>query len=121
MTVPSNENVTERGGGALFRLRPLLSVLKRPPRWEPMLPPSERPDRHKSLPATAADWSAHTKLANAPVVEDSGRWSRAVVERGSEHHPTCDALCRLPPSSRPDASRAGTDCRRPTSAHRGRY
>src|SRR5579884_725902 len=105
---------------ALFRLRPLLSVLKRPPRWEPGLPPTERPDRHKSLSATAADWSAHTKLANAPVVQASGHWSRAVVDRGSEHHPTCDALCLLPLSSRPDASRAGTDCSRPTSAHRGR-
>src|SRR5947209_833473 len=134
MTVVSNENVTERSGGARLLLAcptaspgpfrsaasPFLSVLKRLFRWQRVRPPIKPPKRYTSLCATAADWSAHRQLANEPVVEDSARWLRAVVDRGSGHHPTCDALCPLPPSSRSNASRAGTGCSRPTSAHRAR-
>src|SRR5713101_6647013 len=76
MTVPSNENVTERRGGQggpareRDRLDPLavhrcsgysqlLSVVRPPSRSGLLLSPRGRPSLHRSHRATAGDWSAH--------------------------------------------------------------
>src|SRR5205823_484929 len=137
MTVPSNENVTERRGGQggpareRDRLDPLavrrwlgcgqlLSVIRPLSRSEPEPHPTGRPSLHKSLPASAEGSSAHRESATAPVALDSRRQSPANADRVFGLDPICAALCRLLRFFPSDASPAGTGCSRATSAHRGR-